>query len=190
MKRIAALILSLCLLLTVTSAFAEVAAVETATFDAFSFTPWTGSYLEKGDPSTGILFQCYPYYADGDTGSSIMAMILGGLPMDLVDMSEQDKTEFVEGMTSGVTSTFTAQGMTVTDTQVTWHDPVEADGKTGIYFDFRIDVRYFGIDISVFESAVGFYLNGDGYMFVSGGTAQEDAARIMEEFLATLTWNK
>ena len=80
--------------------------------------------------------------------------------------------------------------MTVTDTQVTWHDPVEADGKTGIYFDFRIDVRYFGIDISVFESAVGFYLNGDGYMFVSGGTAQEDATRIMEEFLATLTWNK
>ena len=38
MKRIAALILSLCLLLTVTSAFAETTTGEIVTFDAFSFT--------------------------------------------------------------------------------------------------------------------------------------------------------
>ena len=119
-----------------------------------------------------------------------MALTLEPAPIDLADMSEQDKADFVEGLTSGTVSGLTAQGMTVTGVPITWHDPIEADGKTGIYFDVQINVKYFGVDISVFECGVGFTVNGSYFVFLTGGTTQEAATKIIEEFLATLTWNE
>ena len=189
MKRIAALITVICCLLTAVSAFAEVTAKEAAVFDAFTFTAAEGAFLQRTDPSTGVLFQYFPRYAEGDTGSSIICQVIPSFMLDPMKMTEQDKADFVGGLVGGLTNALQASGAEVTGTEVTWDDPAEIDGVPGVRFSITIDVSAYGMDLHICETGVMLRIDYTGYVFVSGGTDAETADAILDEMLATLTWN-
>ncbi len=188
MKRTIALLTALCCLLAAVPAFAASATAEAVTFDTFTFTPWAGAYVVKGDPSTGTLFQCFPYYNEGDYSTNMMGTVLSPVPIDVATMDEANRADFIDGLKNGITSGFAGQGVTLRGTEVTLHDPVTVSGRTGLYFDLRIDMKYMGVDLSVYETGCAFSIGTDCYVFMTGGETQEKANAVMDEFLASLVW--
>ena len=190
MKRIAALILSICLLLTVTSAFAETATMTRTSLGDFSLELDPSALTLQTKANNDIMAWYYPIA--GDTTVN-MNVVWSTDIMDLNAMTQDDIDEFAELLLSTIASSLEALGVEITESETYETAVGELDGVPTLLIAHGLtyDMTPLGLpaQVSLCQVEAILCLESESYIITCTMPDQETFEQYLGPVLFSLQWN-
>ncbi len=182
MKKILALLLTLCLLCAASASLAETAEATKLELDGFTLELSSGEFYQTYEKSanspTAII---YPFYSNGDQSTNYNFVWAGG-PFDLsLDQVKDQLATTEENMRSALTSS----GIEVTSFEM--GEPYEAtlNGVDCIVLEFNMEMSAMGMNITSYMRQI--MVGSIGYVITLTASSPEDLETITTMMAQSLT---